>query len=120
MAVLKFRDPVTGAECIVGAPTHEGLVYSGVIGTSWETNSSTGVKTQTVIVPGMSAEWDVNLDHVYTGNDSIDSYNEFIEAENQFLNYITNGFARTINGGILFTIFGDANTVEIPFVAGVI
>lgn len=123
MPVFKYRDPQTGEWINVaggGLPKHEGLSYSGTISTSWVENSDTGVKTQTVSIPGMLAEYDANLDHVYTGDDSAESYAEFVEAENQFLTYITNGFAKTVDDGIVFTIFGDANTVEIPIVVGVI
>lgn len=121
MAVLKYKDQTTGEWLPISSTgEHKGLSYSGIISTSWVENSDTGVKTQTVSIPGMLAEYDANLDHVYTGDDSAESYAEFVEAENQFLTYITNGFAKTVDDGIVFTIFGDANTVEIPIVVGVI
>ena len=95
-------------------------VYNAVIGTSWTENSDTGAKIQTVSIDGVLASHTGKLDVVYNGNDTSDSYATFVEAQNQFLEYITNGYAETVNGGVKFTIFGDANTVEIPFILEVV
>ena len=81
--------------------------------------SNTGVKTQSVAIAGVKATNTATVDHVYTGAGTSDDYAAFVEAENQYLNCITNGYAETYNGGIKFTIFGDANTVAIPIVAEV-
>jgi hypothetical protein len=93
--------------------------YTATIGTTWVKDENTGVKTQTVAIAGVKATNTATVDHVYTGAGTSDDYAAFVEAENQYLNCITNGFAETVAGGIKFTIFGDANTVAIPIVAEV-
>jgi hypothetical protein len=93
--------------------------YTATIGTTWVEDENTGVKTQSVAIAGIKATNTAKVDHVYTGAGTSDDYAAFVEAENQYLNCITNGYAETYNGGIKFTIFGDANTVAIPIVAEV-
>lgn len=93
--------------------------YTATIGTTWVEDENTGVKTQSVAIAGVKATNTATVDHVYTGAGTSDDYAAFVEAENQYLNCITNGYAETYNGGIKFTIFGDANTVAIPIVAEV-
>lgn len=93
--------------------------YTATIGTTWTEDSNTGVKTQSVAIPGVLASHTATVDHAYTGSGTSDDYAAFVEAENQYLTYITNGYAETYDGGIKFTIFGDANTVSIPIVAEV-
>lgn len=90
--------------------------YTATIGTTWTENEDTGVKTQTVAISGVTADQTAQVDHAYTGSGTSDDYAAFVEAENQYLTCITNGYAETVDGGIQFTIFGDANTVEIPIV----
>lgn len=93
--------------------------YTATIGTVWTEDENTGVKTQTVAISGVTADQTAQVDHAYTGSGSSDDYAAFVEAENQYLTYITNGYAETVAGGIRFTIFGDANTVSIPIVVEV-
>lgn len=93
--------------------------YTATIGTAWVEDENTGVKTQSVAIAGVKAANTATVDHVYTGAGTSDDYAAFVEAENQYLNCITNGYAETYDGGIKFTIFGDANTVAIPIVAEV-
>ena len=93
--------------------------YTATIGTTWTEDSNTGVKTQSVAIPGVLASQTAKVDHAYTGSGTSDDYAAFVEAENQYLTCITNGYAETYDGGIKFTIFGDANTVAIPIVAEV-
>jgi len=93
---------------------------TATIGTSWTEDSTTGVKTQTVSISGVTASDNAKVDVRYTGNGTSDSYTTFVEQQTQFLNCITNGFAETVAGGIKFTIFGDANTVSIPIFVEVI
>ena len=93
--------------------------YTATIGTTWTEDSTTGVKTQSVAIPGVLSTHTATVDHAYTGSGTSLSYAAFVEAENQYLSYITNGFAETYDGGIKFTIFGDTNTVSIPIVVEV-
>ena len=93
--------------------------YTATIGTTWTEDSTTGVKTQNVAIPGVLASHTATVDHAYTGSGTSEDYAAFVEAENQYLTYITNGYAETYNGGVKFTIFGDANTVSIPIVVEV-
>lgn len=93
--------------------------YTATIGTTWVEDENTGIKTQSVAIAGVTAQSTAMVDHVYTGSGTSDDYAAFVEAENQYLTCITNGYAETYDGGIKFTIFGDANTVAIPIVAEV-
>lgn len=93
--------------------------YTATIGTTWVEDENTGVKTQTVTISGVKASHTAKVDHAYTGSGTSDDYAAFVEAENQYLTHITNGYAETVAGGIKFTIFGDANTVSIPIVVEV-
>ena len=93
--------------------------FTATIGTTWAENEDTGVKSQSVPITGVLAKHTAKVDHAYTGSGTSDDYAAFVEAENQYLNYITNGYAETYDGGITFYIFGDAPTVEIPIVVEV-
>lgn len=96
-------------------------VYTATIGTSWTENSETGVKTQTVSISGVTADNTAKVDHSSASvNGTSDGYAVFVEEENQYLEFITNGFAETVANGIKFTIFGDPNTVPIPIVVEVV
>ena len=93
--------------------------FTATIGTTWTENENTGVKSQNVSIPGVLAKHTAKVDHAYTGSGTSDDYTAFVEAENQYLTCITNGYAETYNGGITFYIFGDAPTVSIPIVVEV-
>lgn len=93
--------------------------YTATIGTTWTEDEDTGAKTQTVTISGVTASQTAKVDHTYTGSGTSEDYATFVEAENQYLTYITNGYAETVAGGIKFTIFGDANTVSIPIIVEV-
>lgn len=96
-------------------------VYAATIGTIWTENTTTGVKTQTVPIIGVTAAQTATVDHSSASADgTADGYADFVEEENQYLTYITNGFAETVAGGIRFTIFGAANTVSIPITVEVV
>ena len=93
--------------------------FTATIGTTWAENADTGVKSQSVPIAGVLAKHTAKVDHAYTGDGTSDGYAAFVEAENQYLTYITNGYAETYDGGITFYIFGDAPTVSIPIVVEV-
>ena len=93
--------------------------FTATIGTTWTENGETGVKSQAIHIEGILAKHTAKVDHAYTGDGTTDGYAAFVEAENQYLTYITNGYAETYNGGIVFHIFGDAPTVSIPIVVEV-
>lgn len=97
-----------------------GSVFEATIGTTWIENSANGTKYQDVMISGITADSNVRVSHVYNGDDSSASYNTFTEQRSQYLTYVMNGVAKTIAGGIRYTIFGDANTVEIPIVVEVV
>ena len=88
--------------------------FTATIGTTWTENEDTGVKSQSVPITGVLAKHTAKVDHAYTGSGTSDDYAAFVEAENQYLTCITNGYAETYDGGITFYIFGDAPTVSIP------
>ena len=93
--------------------------FVATLTTTWTENEDTGVKSQSVPITGVLAKHTAKVDHAYTGDGTSDGYAAFVEAENQYLTYITNGYAETYDGGITFYIFGDANTVSIPIVVEV-
>ena len=93
--------------------------FVAALTTTWTENEDTGVKSQSVPITGVLAKHTAKVDHAYTGDGTSDGYAAFVEAENQYLTYITNGYAETYDGGITFYIFGDANTVSIPIVVEV-
>lgn len=89
--------------------------YFGTISTEW-TKDNTGVKTQLVALEGVTADMALGiLDVINTHERTSEGYAAFVEENNQFLQYITNGDAELVDGGVRFYIYGDANTVEIPF-----
>lgn len=88
---------------------------SGTIGTNWTEDENTGVKTQLVQLNGVTSAMNGSLDVVMTHERTTEGYAAFVEEQNQFLDYITNGDAETVDGGIMFYIYGDVNTIEIPF-----
>ena len=95
-------------------------VYEATIGTSWTENAELGIKTQTVAISGVTADMTAKVDHGRAVTENSDGYALFVDEENQFLDYITNGFAETVAGGIKFTIFGDAPTIAIPIIVEVV
>lgn len=97
-----------------------GKIYEATIGTSWTEDTNTGVKSQTVSITGVTAANAASADVRYTGDGTSEGYETFVEQQNQFLELITNGYAETVEGGIKFSIFGDANTISIPIVGEVI
>ena len=94
-------------------------IFYATIGTNWTENTTTGVKSQSIAIDGILASHTAKVDHVYTGNGSAASYTTYVTEENQFLDRITNGFAKTYDGGITFYIFDVANTVNIPVIVEV-
>ena len=124
-------DTMTGPLTLPGDPTedlhaatkkyvdeHAGggaTILTAAIGTSW-TDNDDGTKSQTVSMSGVTAGNTAQVDTYYNGGE----YADYVEAQNQFLEYITNGFAQTVAGGIKFTIFGEANTVSIPIIVEVV
>ena len=94
-------------------------VYTATIGTTWTEDENTGVKSQNVPIADVTSDMTAQVDHAYTGDGTSDGYAAFVEAENQYLTFITNGYAETYDGGVKFYIFGDANTVNIPIVVEV-
>jgi hypothetical protein len=93
--------------------------YLGVITTNWTEVSTTGVKYQTVSISEVTQENTAKVDTVNTHARNSEGYALYVEEQNQFLDYITNGDAETVSGGVKFYIFGEANTVDIPIIVEV-
>ena len=106
-----------------GSPTQEAgggkRFYTATIGTEWTDDVTTGVKFQTVPIADMTANMNAKFDTVNTHTRTREGYALYVEEQNQFLEFITNGDAETVNGGIKFYIFGEPNTVDIPIVVEV-
>lgn len=97
-------------------PAGTSQVFYGTIGTAWEEDAETGVKSQLVQIEGvLAAHTSGVLDVIMTHERTADGYAAFVEEQNQFLEFITNGDSETVDGGVMFYIYGDANTVEINF-----
>lgn len=119
MATLKYKDPETGEWTYVSVGGSGGgssiKKFTATIGTSWTEDTTTGVKSQTIPVTGITSDLWAKLEHDTTTIDgTTDGYTAYVEEDRQFLDLITNGYSETYDGGITFHIFGDANTVEIP------
>ena len=95
-------------------------VYTATIGTNWTENADTGVKTQDVAIAGILASHNAKVDTLFNGADSLEDYGVYVAAQNQYLDFITNGHGKTYDGFIRFTIYGDANTVNIPIIVEVV
>lgn len=104
---------------MVEALADQAKTFYATIGTNWTDDTTTGVKSQSIAINGVLASHTAKVDHIYTGDGSPESYTAYVEEETQFLNYITNGFAKTYDGGITFYIFDAANTVNIPVIVEV-
>lgn len=126
--VLAIEKGGTGASSLEELQENLGLTgggsasYLATIGTTWEEDSETGVKYQVVAVSALTGADDEKafVDHTDSSIDGTsDGYALFVEEENQYLEFITNGRAETVEGGIRFEIFGDANTIDIPIVVEV-
>lgn len=90
--------------------------FYGTIGTNWTEDSETGVKSQLVSIDGILATHELGkIDVIMTHDRTSDGYAAFVEENNQFLEFITNGDAETVDGGIIFYVYGDVNTINIPF-----
>lgn len=95
--------------------------YFGTIGTEWTEDEETGVKTQLVAIEGVTADMHLAvLDVVNTHDRTSEGYAAYVEETNQFLQYITNGDAETVDGGVQFYIYGEPNTIQIPFALEVV
>lgn len=93
--------------------------YTATIGTSWTEDTATGAKYQTVSISGVTADMTAKVDTINTHDRTSDGYALYVEEQNQFLEFITNGDAETVDGGVKFYIYGEANAVEIPIVVEV-
>ena len=93
--------------------------FRATISTSWTATAAAGVKAQQLAIPGVLASHTATIAHDYTGSYSTASFQEYATADNQYVDCIKNGFAKTYNGGITFYIFGATNTVPIPIVVEV-
>ena len=107
----------------VEAPESSGgaSAFFGTIGTDWTEDENTGVKSQLVAIEGvLAAHQSACLDVIMTHERTTEGYALFVEEKNQFLQYITNGDAETVDGGVMFYIYGEPNTIEIPFALEVV
>ena len=68
----------------------------------------------------MTADHTAKVDVYHTGANTSEAHESFVEQQNQYLEFITNGYAETVSGGIKFYIFGDTNTVSIPIIVEVV
>lgn len=106
-------------EAMAAALEGQAQTFYATIGTNWTEDAATGVKSQSIAINGVLASHTAKVDHVYNGDGSAASYATYVEEENQFLDRITNGFAKTYDGGITLYIFEAANTVNIPIIVEV-
>lgn len=127
MKTLKFPNQEEAYEIVdayareqIAAASGGAKVYTATIGTSWTEDSDTGVKYQTVSISGVTADHTAKVDAYHAGANTSDDYAIFVEQQNQFLEFITNGYAETVSGGIKFYIFGDTNTITIPIIVEVV
>lgn len=116
---LKLEQEGSAATIKIDGSVGGSTFYEATIGTNWTENEDTGVKSQTVAITGVTGNDNAHVEPRYTGDGTSDGYAAFVTQKNQFFTNITNGYAQTVDGGITFYIFGDANTVSIPVVVEV-
>lgn len=104
-----------------GFSTSSSKIFTGTLGTNWTKDEATGVRFQIVQIDGVLESHNGTCDHDDTSiNGTSDGYAAFVEEENQWLTKITNGRpVQTFDGYVRFEIFGEPNTVPIPFWMGV-
>jgi hypothetical protein len=96
------------------------LVKTAIIRTdTWSEDEETGVKYQTVIITDITSDMTAKVDTLNTHERTTEGYTLYVEEQNQYLDFITNGDAETVDGGIKFYIYGEPNTVDIPIVVEV-
>lgn len=97
-------------------------VYEAVISASnWTYYAELGIKEQIVPVANIISSNTARVDHANSSIDgTLNGYTRYVDEENEYLKYITNGYAETVNGGIKFVIFDEQNTIDIPIVIEVI
>ena len=94
--------------------------YDKTLSTNWTEDEETGVKIQRVSVEGFTSANSAKIYPRYTGDGTNESYATFVEQQNQFFEFITNGYGETFDGYFEIYIFGDPNTVSIPITVEVI
>lgn len=83
--------------------------YTGVIVTTgWRKDTATGISVQVIDVPGLHENQTIIVAPDYQGDD-----NSFVNQKNQFLTYITNGHAESVDNGVKISIYGEAPTIKI-------
>ena len=97
-------------------------VHEAVISASnWVDYPMIGTREQIVSIPSIMSTNTARVDH---SNSSVDGtyegYVKYVDEENEYLGYITNGYAETVDGGIKFVVFSNSNTIDIPIVVEVI
>lgn len=99
--------------------TYYAIIQPGISNSSWIEDTTTGIKTQYVKIDRIREKNNVLINH---SSENIDTggYQLFISEEDEYVSYITNGYAKPCDGGINFYIFGEANTIPIPIVVKVI
>lgn len=95
------------------------IFFKTIESDSWEEDEDTGLQKQFVAIDKIHETNNVIVSHSSKSIDT-DGYDLFMAEDDEYLNYITNGYARTCNGGINFYVFGEVNTMPIPIVVKVI
>jgi len=103
---------------IENKPTLTKTYTATLYASKWkELDDGTGVKYYPLTIGSkVTEDSTAKVDVRYTGDGSSESYATFVEQQNQFLEYVTNGYGRTANLGMYLYIFGDAPTIDIPIV----
>lgn len=97
--------------------TVQSKTFYANIGTSWIDDTDNNVKYQDIPIDGILESHTIIVDHAYIGSEI---YSVFKREDDEYIYYITNGFAKPYDGGIRFIIFGDVNTMVIPIIVKVV
>ena len=116
-----YIDGVRVAGIKENSPSDFLQVYEATITPNgWFENPNLVLKTQVIEIPNITSNNTARIDHsVVSIDNTAEGYDKFIEEEKQYGDYITTGFAETIDGGVRFVSFAGTNTVDIPIVVEV-
>lgn len=84
------------------------------IGTNWTDNAANGTKEQFIPIEEITDQHDVSIYPVDIHEETIEGHAMFTEEKNQFLQHVTNGTSKTVDGGIKIIIFKEAPTIAVP------
>lgn len=116
--VTVILDTVNNKAYVQGSNSNCTLYKRTIKANEWIEESS-GIKKQHVQIEGIYETNNVFIKHDAESID-VSGRDLFIQEEEEYINYIANGYAKTCNGGIDFYIFDEPNTIDVPIVVKIL